>query len=51
VHQSVNDGGDHLLVVKDANPPAELQVCRKNDTLPFITVGDDLKEQLGGISV
>ena len=49
--QAVNEGCGETVVTKDGIPLAELQVGGNDKALPFIAVGDHLKEQFGGILV
>ena len=51
VDQAVNEGCGETVVTKDGIPLAELQVGGNDKALPFIAVGDHLKEQFGGILV
>ena len=49
--QAVNEGCGETVVTKDSIPLAELPVRGNDKVLPFIAVGDHLKEQFDGILV
>ena len=49
--QSVDHSGRHLLVVKDRNPPGELQIGREHDAFRLIAVGDYLEQEPGSIAI
>lgn len=44
--QTVDHGGCHLCIGKQAAPFREFQVGRQDETFAFITIGDDPEEQL-----
>lgn len=51
VDQAVNEGCGKAVVAKDGIPLAKLQIGGNDETLPFIAVGDHLKEQFGSVLV
>lgn len=46
VDQTVDHGGCHLRIGKQAAPFGEFQVSRQDETFAFITIGDDPEKQL-----
>jgi hypothetical protein len=48
VEEAVEDGGSEgAVIVKDRRPFLELLVCGQDDGAAFISVTDDLEEQVG----
>jgi hypothetical protein len=51
VHNSVNDGGSHVVIAEHGSPPGELQVCGDDQAAFSVAVRYDLEEQPGSFGI
>ena len=46
MHESAHQGGCHLLIVEDIDPPGEFQVRVEDDGFVFVYLGEIIKQEL-----
>jgi len=46
MHESAHQGGCHLLIVEDIDPPGEFQVRVEDDGFVFMYLGEIIKQEL-----
>jgi hypothetical protein len=47
----VQNGPGHLFIVEDVDPAGKLDICIDDQSITFIALGNDLKQQLGACPV
>lgn len=51
VHQSVDNGGGHVVVAEHGSPAGKLQICGDDQAAFFIPVRDHLEQQPGTFGI